>query len=122
MAIGVKRVYEPAAPEDGYRVLVDRVWPRGLSREKARIDLWLKEIAPSTALRKWFNHEPDKWEEFCVRYRQELETHRDLLDRLREIERSEGTVTLLFGARDEKYNQARVLVDVLLAGARASCS
>lgn len=122
MAIGVKRVYEPAAPEDGYRVLVDRVWPRGLSREKARIDLWLKEIAPSTALRKWFNHEPDKWEEFCVRYRQELETHRDLLDRLREIERSEGTVTLLFGAREEKFNQARVLVDVLLSGARSSCS
>lgn len=117
MAIAIKRVYEPAASEDGYRVLVDRLWPRGLSKEKARVDLWLPQVAPSTELRKWFNHDPEKWDEFRRRYRAELAGDHTGLDRLREVERSEGTVTLVFGARDERFNQARVLAEVLSAGA-----
>lgn len=117
MAITIKRVYEPAAPEDGYRVLVDRLWPRGLSKEKAQIDLWLQHIAPSTELRRWFNHDPQKWDEFSRRYREELAGHQTILEQLRELERREGTVTLLFGARDQRFNQARVLAEMLSAGA-----
>jgi uncharacterized protein YeaO (DUF488 family) len=113
MGIRVKRAYEPETPEDGYRVLVDRLWPRGLSKERARVDLWLREVAPSTELRKWFAHDPGKWEAFRERYRRELAEHSDLLSQLRTLERREGTVTLLFGARDETHNQAQVLAEVL---------
>ncbi len=109
----VKRIYEAPAPSDGYRILVDRVWPRGVSKERAAIALWLKEIAPSTELRKWFGHDPERWPEFQKRYRRELRTKIDLADRIRQLEKEHHVVTLLFGARDEEHNQAVVLRDFL---------
>lgn len=114
MVIKLKRVYEPPSPEDGFRILVDRLWPRGLSKERAQVDLWMRDIAPSSELRKWFGHEPAKWEGFGERYREELGGHEDLLDQLRDLERREGTLTLLFGARDEVHNEAQVIEQVLL--------
>jgi len=108
----VKRIYEAASPSDGYRVLVDRLWPRGVSREAARIDEWQKEVAPSTELRRWFAHEPERWDEFRRRYAAELEDKGELLDGLRARARR-GTVTLLYGARDEEHNQAVALLELL---------
>ncbi|MGQ3672289.1 DUF488 domain-containing protein [Xanthobacter sp. TB0136] len=108
----VRRVYEPARPEDGARILVDRVWPRGLSKEKAALTLWLKEIAPSTELRKWFGHDPARYATFSERYRAELDGNEDALARLRAY-LGKGPVTLLYGAHDEEHNQARVLADYL---------
>jgi len=108
----LKRVYEPAARSDGRRILVDRLWPRGLTKEKAALDEWMKEIAPSTELRRWFAHDPEKWPEFQKRYRQELRAHADLV---REIaaRASRGRVTLVYGARDELRNEAVVLAAVV---------
>jgi len=114
MRIRVKRVYEPATPSDGYRVLVDRIWPRGLSKAKARVDLWLKEMAPSTELRKWFKHDPAKWAGFQTKYRRELRAHQAALSPLRERAKSE-VVTLVFGARDEEHNNAVALKQYLEA-------
>ncbi len=111
----LKRVYEPAAADDGVRVLVDRLWPRGLTKKKAAIDHWMKDVAPSADLRKWFGHDPDRWTEFKRRYRSELRQHKDLLDQIGKLTR-QGTVTLLFGARDEEHNDAVVLRDVLAKG------
>jgi uncharacterized protein YeaO (DUF488 family) len=108
MRIAIKRVYEPAARQDGVRVLVDRLWPRGLSKQRARIDLWLRDVAPSTALRKWFNHDPSRWQTFCARYREELLGKTDLLDSLQQHAKHDR-VTLLYGARDKKFNQAVAL-------------
>jgi uncharacterized protein YeaO (DUF488 family) len=108
----LKRVYEAPADVDGLRVLVDRVWPRGLSKEKARIDHWLKDAGPSTALRKWFGHDPERWREFRRRYRAELAKHPDALDALRSLIRGRRA-TLLYGARDEAHNQAVVLAELL---------
>ena len=108
----IKRAYEPASPEDGYRVLVDRLWPRGVSKERAAIDLWLKEIAPSAELRKWFDHDPAKWTEFKKRYRAELKKLDEPVDLLKK-EAKRGTVTLVYGARDEAHNHALVLRDYL---------
>ncbi|MDB5105997.1 MAG: hypothetical protein JWP91_3686 [Fibrobacteres bacterium] len=105
----VKRVYLPADPEDGFRVLVDRLWPRGLSKSKAHVDLWMKEIAPSDGLRKWFGHDPERWIGFEKRYREELRGKGGEKKSLRGLERDHGTVTLLFGAKDEKRNNAVVL-------------
>ncbi|MCE5191998.1 MAG: DUF488 family protein [Actinomycetia bacterium] len=113
MAIKLKRVYEPLAPQDGYRVLVDRLWPRGLSAESAHVDLWLRRLAPSTELRKWYGHDMAKWPEFQARYREELSAHGELLDLVGDIERHRKTVTLLFGAKDESHNEANVILDVL---------
>ena len=113
MTIRLKRVYEPRADEDGYRVLVDRLWPRGVSEEAAHVDLWLRRIAPSDELRKWYGHEVERWPEFQQRFREELADHPDLLGMLLDIERHRGTLTLLFGAKDETHNQANVLFDVL---------
>ena len=110
--IRVKRIYEPAADDDSYRVLVDRIWPRGVSREQARLDEWAKELAPSTELRRWFAHDPKKFAEFRRRYDDELAGQSDKLSELRERGR-EGTVTLLFGARDTEHNNAVVLAEVL---------
>ena len=110
--IAIKRVYEPAAEGDGTRILVDRLWPRGVSKVAAHIDLWLKDIAPSTELRRWFNHDPARWKEFAVRYRAELRKLEALLDVIRQRARA-GPVTLLFSTRDEELNQAMVLQDVL---------
>ena len=112
----LKRVYEPAASSDGVRVLVDRLWPRGLTKEKAAVDHWMKEVAPSSDLRKWFGHDPDRWTEFKRRYKAELRQHKDLLAEIRTLNK-QGTVTLLFGAHDEEHNDAVVLREVLARGA-----
>jgi uncharacterized protein YeaO (DUF488 family) len=113
MTINLKRVYEPAADQDGYRVLVDRLWPRGLSEEAAHVDLWLRRIAPTTELRKWYGHDLARWPEFQKRYLEELSKHGELLGLIRDIERHHKVVTLLFGAKDEAHNEANVLLDVL---------
>src|ERR1700739_232932 len=102
--IRVKRVYEEPAKGDGYRILVDRLWPRGLTKERARVDLWMKEIAPSDALRKWYGHEPERWPEFEKRYRAELAKKKELLAEIGRLEKKHGKVTLLFGRKDEKQN------------------
>ena len=109
----VKRVYEPASREDGLRVLVDRVWPRGVSKSKAAIDQWMKDVAPSTALRQWFGHDPERWTEFRRRYRAELARRPELLKELRAIARK-SVLTLVYSARDERHNQAVVLRERLL--------
>ncbi len=110
--IRIKRIYEPPAAADGRRVLVDRLWPRGMSKDEAKVDEWLKEISPSAELRTWFGHDPAKWKEFRTRYREELKHQGELLDRLRTEART-GTVTLLFAAKDEEHNNAVVLKELL---------
>lgn len=111
--VRLKRAYLPAAATDGTRILVDRLWPRGIRKSAAAIDLWVKDVAPSTALRKWFAHDPVRWSEFRRRYAAELRGHRDELAALRALARRK-TVTLVFAARDERHNDAVVLRDVLL--------
>jgi uncharacterized protein YeaO (DUF488 family) len=111
--IRIKRVYEEPAKEDGYRILVDRLWPRGLTKERAKVDLWVKEIAPSDALRKWFGHQPEKWPEFAKRYRSELAKKKDLLKEVKKLEREHGNLTLLYGRKDEKQNQAVLIASAL---------
>ncbi|HEX5038885.1 MAG TPA: DUF488 family protein [Candidatus Limnocylindria bacterium] len=115
MSINVKRVYDPPAPEDGYRVLVDRLWPRGLTRAAADVDLWLRDLGPTTELRKWFGHAVERWPEFQVRYTAELKGHAQLLDLVQDVERHHDRVTLLYGARDRDHNEAQVLADALRA-------
>jgi uncharacterized protein YeaO (DUF488 family) len=110
--IRLKRAYLPPSPEDGVRVLVDRLWPRGLRKSEAAIDRWLKDLAPSTELRRWFGHDPSRWSEFRRRYEVELSRHTELLDALRAMAQK-GPVTLVFAARDELHNQAVVLKDFL---------
>jgi uncharacterized protein YeaO (DUF488 family) len=110
--IRLKRAYDPPSAEDGVRVLVDRLWPRGLRKADAAIDRWLKDIAPSTELRRWFGHDPSRWEEFQRRYRHELSVHPELLNELRETARG-GTVTLVYAARDTLHNEAVILREVL---------
>jgi uncharacterized protein YeaO (DUF488 family) len=104
----MKRAYEEPAKDDGCRILVDRLWPRGLTKEKASVDLWLKEIAPSTELRKWFGHDPNKWNRFRRRYETEIR-HKDDLIKILKGKASQGTITLIYAARDEKHNEALVL-------------
>ncbi len=111
--IRTKRVYEKAAKDDGFRVLVDRLWPRGLTKEKAHVDLWMKEIAPSDELRKWFHHEEQNWGEFVKKYKAELTKKKELLSELKKLDKEHGTVTLLYGSKDEKQNQAVVLSAVI---------
>ena len=106
--IKIKRVYETPADSDGFRVLVDRLWPRGMTKEKAKVDLWLKDIAPSTELRKWFGHDPEKWPEFQTKYSLELKGKQELLDQLIEKAKKQ-TVTMIYGAKDEEHNEAEVL-------------
>jgi uncharacterized protein YeaO (DUF488 family) len=108
MPIDLKRAYEPPAKSDGRRILVDRVWPRGIARDDLRIDAWLRDLAPSTELRKWFGHDPRKWEEFKERYARELEQRSDALDDLVAQARA-GHVTLVFGAKDTEHNNAVAL-------------
>ncbi|WP_160711850.1 DUF488 domain-containing protein [Chitinophaga solisilvae] len=110
--IQIKRVYEDYATADGYRILVDRLWPRGISREKGRIDEWIKEIAPSNELRKWFNHDPEKYPAFVKKYKAELADKDDILEALRKKAKKEK-ITLLYGSRDLVHNQAKVLMDML---------
>jgi uncharacterized protein YeaO (DUF488 family) len=109
--IQVKRIYEDPSPDDGVRVLVDRLWPRGLSRDDAKIDLWLKEIAPSDTLRKWFDHDEKKWAEFKTRYFKELDEKEEIPDLISQS--SKKRMTLLYGARDEKHNNAVALKEYL---------
>lgn len=111
----IKRAYLPASSSDGYRVLVDRLWPRGKSKETEKIDLWLKEIAPSPELRKWFNHEADKYAEFSVRYQEELQTgsQREAFEKLEQVLKDHETITLIYGAKNETQNNAQVLYDLL---------
>jgi uncharacterized protein YeaO (DUF488 family) len=110
--IRLKRVYDEPSREDGMRILVDRLWPRGLTKARAAVDLWLKDVAPSTELRKWFSHDPGKWNQFQVRYRKELREKKDVLELLKQRSRK-GTVTLVYGARDEEHNEALVLKKIL---------
>ncbi|HZY72820.1 MAG TPA: DUF488 domain-containing protein [Edaphobacter sp.] len=112
MKTPIKRVYDQPDKDDGSRVLVDRIWPRGLTKEKARVDLWLKEIAPSTELRKWFNHDPARWDEFRTRYNAELKKNSQQVALLKK-KIAEGKVTLVYSAKDEQHNQARALQQFL---------
>lgn len=112
MKIKIKRVYEAPDDADGTRVLVDRLWPRGLTKEKAKVDLWLKEIAPSTELRKWFGHDPKRWKEFQSRYADELKIHGEQLSLLRQ-KAAQGPITLVYGARDTEHNEAVILQKLL---------
>ena len=116
MNLQIKRVYDEPRDEDGFRVLVDRLWPRGLTKERAKLDLWLKEIAPSTALRKWFDHDPAKWEGFSNRYVDELIANPEPVLKLEQQLRG-SSVTLLYGAKDEKHNEAVVLRDYMMSRA-----
>jgi uncharacterized protein YeaO (DUF488 family) len=114
MPIGIKRAYEAASAEDGYRVLVDGLWPRGMTKGQLKVDAWMREIAPSASLRKWYGHKPEKWEEFRNKYRQELSKppRKGLLDGLIERARKEQ-ITLVFGARDAERCNAAVLVEMI---------
>lgn len=116
MAIAIKRIYEEVKQDDGVRILVDRVWPRGMSKEKAKLDYWMKEVGPSNELRKWFGHDPDKYPDFKEKYKQELSdgNQKDELDQMKSIvKKNNDDVTLLFSAKDEQYNQAQVLKEIL---------
>ncbi len=116
MPLKIKRVYEQSTPSDGFRILVDRLWPRGLTKSAAHIDEWLKDLAPSDDLRKWFGHRPERWNEFVKRYRGELRSpsHRDGLLRLRSLA-ARKTVTLVFSARDETHSNAQVLFECIMS-------
>ena len=110
--IKIKRVYDAPAPDDGTRILVDRLWPRGLSKEKAKVDMWLKEIAPSDRLRKWYVHDPTKWNKFREKYFKELDPHKELVDVIVK-KAKEGTVTLLYSSKEEKLNNAVALKEYI---------
>jgi len=112
--VQTKRVYEPADPADGYRVLIDHAWPRGVSRERAQLDEWARELAPSDELRKWFDHVPERFEEFRARYRRELSGHVEI-DKLRDRAKK-GRVTIVYAARDEDHNNAAVLAELVRDG------
>ena len=112
MSIDLKRAYDPPAKSDGCRILVDRIWPRGIAKDDLQVDAWLKDLAPSTGLRKWFGHDPKKWDEFKRRYARELEQRSDALEQLVEKARA-GHVTLVFGAKDTEHNNAVALKEHL---------
>ncbi len=114
MTIKLKRAYEDARKSDGTRILVERLWPRGLSKDRAQVDLWLKDVAPSTELRKWFGHDPSRWQEFRRRYHQELRRRPDVLQPLLAA-LAHGPVTLVYGSREERYNAAVALRDYVAA-------
>ncbi len=114
MNVRIKRAYEEPDGGDGERILVDRLWPRGLTKEKAKLDLWLKDVAPSTELRKWFSHDPAKWAEFQRRYHEELKRNKEDLSILKQ-EAAKGNVTLIYGAKDQEHNEAVVLQRLLKA-------
>jgi uncharacterized protein YeaO (DUF488 family) len=111
--VKLKRAYDDPAAADGMRVLVDRLWPRGVKKEAAAIDLWAKDLAPSTELRKWFGHDPTRWAEFERRYTTEVLQHAELLDKIRKLARR-GTVTLIYAARDREHNEAVIIRDMLV--------
>jgi len=109
----IKRIYETPGEDDGYRILIDRLWPRGFTKERAKVDLWLKEIAPSTELRKWYHHNPERWNEFMSRYKAELTDKRDLILQIEHLEKVHGNITLLFAAKEKEQSQAAVLLNLL---------
>ncbi|MFZ1076151.1 MAG: DUF488 family protein [Nitrosotalea sp.] len=111
--IKIKRVYESSSEEDGFRILIDRLWPRGLSKESAQIDAWLKDIAPSDNLRKWFSHDPKKWIEFKKRYYKELEEKKDIVSKIRLFEKEKRMVTFLYSAKDKEHNNAVFLQEYM---------
>ena len=113
MKIAIKRIYEKPVPSDGARILVDRLWPRGVSKERAKLDLWLKDIAPSTELREWFGHDPEKWVEFQKKYKIELVNNNEPVAELNKIVKQNKTVTLLYAAKDEEHNEAVVINNLL---------
>jgi len=112
MGIRTKRVYEPSSPDDGVRVLVDRIWPRGIRKADAALDHWIKDVAPSSGLRKWFGHQPERWAEFRTRYARELDANPEAVAELRAVLKG-GTVTLLYAARDVDHNNAVALREYL---------
>ncbi len=112
MNIKIKRVYEKPDKKDGFRILVDRLWPRGVTKEKAALDLWLKEIAPTTELRKWFNHDPERWKDFIKKYKVELKENKEAISLLKDY-LGKGAVTLLYAAKDEVHNEAQVIIDFI---------
>jgi uncharacterized protein YeaO (DUF488 family) len=114
MEIKIKRIYEKFSEDDGFRILVDRLWPRGIKKEEAKIDLWFKEIAPSEKLRKWFKHDVSKWEEFKKKYEEEIYRNEENLRKLMEIIKNKKVITLVFSARDKEHNNAVVLKEILL--------
>ncbi len=111
--IRVKRIYDSPSADDGFRVLVDRLWPRGVSKAKADVGLWVRDIAPSDQLRKWFGHEPEKWEAFKSRYQKELKAKTELIRKIKGLEKKQGTITLLYGAADTSRNNAVALSEFL---------
>jgi len=112
--IKLKRVYDQPVKEDGFRVLVERLWPRGMTKEKAKIDRWLKDVAPSQELRKWFGHDLDKWDEFQRRYREELNSNPQAIDQLRDLIEQYPTISFVYAAKDEQHNSALLLRDYLI--------
>jgi uncharacterized protein YeaO (DUF488 family) len=117
--VKIKRVYDPPSHTDGRRLLVDRLWPRGLKKEGSRIDEWIKDVAPSTELRSWFSHDPGKWIEFKKRFFKELDRKKDLIDRIASAARK-GTITLLYGSKEERYNNAVALKEYVEARMKGS--
>ena len=113
--VHAKRIYDPAGDDDGYRILIDHVWPRGVSRERAKLDEWARELAPSDELRRWFNHDPDRFAEFRSRYRDELQAQAERLGELRR-RASKGPVTIVYAARDREHNNAVVLTELVRDG------
>ncbi|MDE1812797.1 MAG: DUF488 family protein [Thaumarchaeota archaeon] len=111
--IKIKRIYENHSSDDGFRILIDRLWPRGVSKTNAHVDLWFKEIAPTDHLRKWFSHDPKKWESFKKKYIEELKDNKSLLDKIKDLQKEHKTITLIFSAKDEQHNNAIVLGEVL---------
>jgi uncharacterized protein YeaO (DUF488 family) len=114
MEIKIKRIYEKFSEDDGFRILVDRLWPRGIKKEEAKIDLWFKEIAPSEKLRKWFKHDVSKWEEFKKKYEEEIYRNEENLRKLMEVIKNKKVITLVFSAKDKEHNNAVVLKEILL--------
>ncbi|MGI0018477.1 MAG: DUF488 domain-containing protein [Nitrosotalea sp.] len=111
--IKIKRVYEEYSLDDGFRILIDRLWPRGVSKTNAHVDLWLKEIAPTDQLRKWFSHDPKKWESFKKKYVDELKENKSPLDKIKNLKKEHKLITLVFSAKDEQHNNAVVLIEIL---------
>jgi uncharacterized protein YeaO (DUF488 family) len=111
--IVLKRIYDKSEEKDGYRILIDRLWPRGVSKDEAKIDLWLKEVAPSNELRKWFSHDIKKWDDFKSKYKKELKGNLEIVQKIRQIEKEEKIVALIYSAKDEKHNNAVVLKEFL---------
>lgn len=113
MMIKIKRIYEKYSPDDGFRILIDRLWPRGVSKDDAHVDVWFREIAPTDHLRKWFSHDPKKWETFKKKYIKELKENKPSLDKIKDLKKEHKIITLIFSAKDEQHNNAVVLSEFL---------